>query len=115
MTILSEYTDILIAGQYSSFTQSLPLSRLLNDQTRQRLFCDVDKSALALKCYDSVHGISSFLNDSDHSRATFVGKVTEMDKTTFAGPQIFFPVELTDQILREMILGMAKKKHKPRK
>lgn len=100
MVGLGEFADILIAGQYSSFTQSLPLSRLLNDNNnnQHRFFCDVDKWAQALKCYDSTKGMASWFAGQD---AKFVG--TPMDITTFAGPQVFLPSELDLASLQQLI------------
>jgi len=113
MVGLGEYVDVLIAGQYSSFTQSLPLSRILNnnDNQRQRFFCDVDKSAQALKCYDSIKGISSWFAAEN---AKYVGAVDRVDKSTFAGPQIFLPTDLDLSTLNQMIgrRGGQKKKNK---
>jgi hypothetical protein len=99
MMILSEYSDILIAGQYSSFTQSLPLSRILwnnnnnnnnnqGQQQQQRFFCDVDKPASALQC-------SSNKDD---------GWLTGRRR------QLFFPVQLTTQKLEELIRDNARQR-----
>jgi hypothetical protein len=111
MVVLSEYTDILISGQYSSFTQSLPVSRILNDHERRRFFCDVDRLALALKCYDSTKGLSGWLS-SDDTQARYLGAMEKVDKRTFPGPQIFFPIHLTAKKLHEMIVGERKRKPK---
>lgn len=113
MVALSEYADILISGQYSSFTQSLPVSRILNDETKRRFFCDVDRLAMGLKCYDSTNGgMSSWLSPND-AQARYLGAMDKMDKSSFAGPQIFFPIQLTADTIRDMIGG--KRKGRPRR
>jgi len=112
MVGLAEFSNVLIAGQYSSFTQSLPLARILNDNQRQRFFCDVDQSAQALKCYDSIKGISSWFAAKD---ATYVGKTNLVDRSTFAGPQIFLPTELEVSSLLQMIRRGGGPKKGPKK
>ncbi|CAJ1954643.1 unnamed protein product [Cylindrotheca closterium] len=116
MVGLGEYADVLIAGQYSSFTQSLPLSRILNsnndNQRRQRFFCDVDKYAQTLKCYDSTKGIENWFAGKD---AIYVGANvdTRLDTNLFAGPQIFLPTDLDLSSLKQMIgRGGQKKKNR---
>eukprot|EP00980_Cylindrotheca_fusiformis_P029072 scaffold22713_cov139-Cylindrotheca_fusiformis.AAC.9 len=110
MAALSEYADILISGQYSSFIQSLPVSRILNDKERRRFFCDVDRLALGLKCFDSTKGgISGWLS-SDDTHARYLGAMDKVDNSSFAGPQIFFPIHLTAEHIREMVHGKRKKK-----
>ncbi|KAL3943417.1 MAG: hypothetical protein SGBAC_002499 [Bacillariaceae sp.] len=115
MVGLGEHADILIAGQYSSFTQSLPLSRILNDDNqRQRFFCDVDQSAQALKCYDSSKGGMDSWFASKHVRyvgGAAVDNDAVVNKSNFAGPQIFLPTDLDLPSLKRMIgRGGQKKK-----
>lgn len=102
MYTLSEKTDILIAGQYSSFTQSIPLSRILNDPHRSRYFCDVDKMALAMKCYSSKYGMAGWLS-VEGKGSRLIGNIGQANNESFAGPQVFFPVQLTMEGLQQLI------------
>ena len=113
MYVLSEYTDIWIAGQYSSFTQSIPISRILNDNNtrRPRYFCDVHKSASAMKCYNSIHGMSDWLS-KDQVNGKLIGRIDQVKEESFAGPQLFFPLQLTVDSLHKMVIGRVKNQKK---
>ena len=55
MILLSE-SDVLIAARHSTFTQSMPLSLLLDrkKQHRQPNFCEVSTSATAMTCFQDL-------------------------------------------------------------
>jgi hypothetical protein len=67
--ILLSYVDVLIAGRPSSLTQSLPMTMVLSTPVSQRKvrrgFCEVNPTATARICYESLmdwccNGTTSF-------------------------------------------------------
>lgn len=67
--MLLSYADVLIAGRPSSFTQSLPMTMVLatprTERKAARSFCEVNPSATAMVCFDSLmdwccNGTTSF-------------------------------------------------------
>ena len=53
--ILLSYSDLVIAGQYSTFNQAMPMSMVYGRSSRkvQEPFCELHKDALDIFCFPS--------------------------------------------------------------
>jgi hypothetical protein len=118
MMILSEYSDLLIAGQYSSFTQTIPASVIFHkadakaaaaasSSSRQAspsngaatttpLFCDIGMDGDVMRCCDT---FTSWI--TQNSTLPLIGN--NLGRMEFSKSEVMFPVELTKDTLQKLL------------
>jgi hypothetical protein len=122
MMILSEYSDLLIAGQYSSFTQTIPASVIFHKAaakaaavapsssshqasasaaaatttTTTPLFCDIGVDGDVMRCCDT---FTSWM--TQNSTLPLIGN--NRGRMEFSKSEMMFPVELTKDTLQKLL------------
>jgi hypothetical protein len=127
MMVLSEYSNIVVAGQYSSFTQTIPLSMIFHHKDHKkyeaghpraqrsptsstsslpRMFCEVGVDGNAMQCFDTfVSWITQKSTLPLISGNANVNGAAQMELEFDAGSQIMFPIELTLDSLQKRMKG----------
>ena len=74
MTLLSA-SDTVIAGMYSSFTQSMPLRMMIANPVAEnnKRFCEVGKTGENMHCMTSYSDWLAFHTDATNAKYTVIG------------------------------------------